>query len=108
MKAAEEGAFECVQLLLDKKANVEAANKKGRTALSFAAAPSLRSPNMTQRPISTDVIYLLLGHGANAARRDESGKTAQDHAEKAKRYDAVVVFQNFKYEQLLFSAEAIH
>ena len=100
MKAAEEGAFECVQLLLDKKANIEATTHKGRTALSFAAAPSMRNPDMAHRPISTDVIYLMLERGANAAHKDQQGKTAQDRAEISKRYDAVTAFDNFKYERL--------
>ena len=40
MKAAEGDAVEVMQALLEKKANIEASNKKGRTSLSFSAAPS--------------------------------------------------------------------
>ena len=40
MGAAELGHAGVVSLLLENKANVNAANKKGRSALSFAASPS--------------------------------------------------------------------
>ena len=42
MKAAEEGYPEIAQLLLDRGADIKCKNRKGRDALSFAAAPSMK------------------------------------------------------------------
>ena len=72
MKAAEEGALECLRLLLDNKANIEAANRKGRTALSFAAAPSMRNDDRTPRPTPIQCLRLLLERGAARAANTES------------------------------------
>ena len=41
MKAAEEGHTEITRLIIDKGVDMEVTNRKGRTALSFAAAPSM-------------------------------------------------------------------
>ena len=96
MKAAEEGALECVRLLLDNKANIEAANRKGRTALSFAAAPSMRNDDRTPRPTPIQCLRLLLERGAEPRRKDEQGKTAKDRAVMAKRDDAIAVFEELR------------
>ena len=42
MKAAEEGHTEITGLIIDKGVDMEVTNRKGRTALSFAAAPSVK------------------------------------------------------------------
>ena len=96
MKAAEEGALECLRLLVDNKANIEAANRKGRTALSFAAAPSMRNDDRTPRPTPIQCLRLLLERGAEPRRKDEQGKTAKDRAVMAKRDDAIAVFEEFR------------
>ena len=41
MKAAEEGHTEITRLIIDKGVDMEVTNRKGRAALSFAAAPSM-------------------------------------------------------------------
>lgn len=93
MKASEEGAEEVMRMLLDKKVDVEAANKKGRTALSFAAAPS--NDGNTPRPTSVAAIRLLLQSGADAERKDVTGVTAKERAAREKRDEAVAVFEEF-------------
>ena len=74
MKACEEGHVEITQMLLDRRSNMEAFNKKGRTALSFAAAPSMdRQPNLA-------VLQLVLEAGADIDHSDARGETAKDRA----------------------------
>ena len=74
MKAAEEGYIEVTQMLLARRCNLEAVNKTGRTALSFAAAPSMgRQPNLT-------VLQILLQAGANIDHKDVRGETAKSRA----------------------------
>lgn len=93
MKASEEGNEEVMRMLLDKKVDVEAANRKGRTALSFAAAPS--NDGSTPRPTAVAAIRLLLQSGADAKKKDVTGVTAKDRAAREKREDAVAVFEEF-------------
>ena len=88
MKAAEDNAVECLQQLLLKKANIEACTRKGRTALSLAAAPVARN-----KPAATAVLRALLEHGADDTRVDEMGKTAKDRAVMAKRHGAIAIFE---------------
>ena len=97
MKAAEEGGVEVMKMLLDKKVDIEAANKKGRTALSFAAAPS--NDERTGRPRATPVaaLRLLLERGADANRRDARDKTPKDYASREKRDEALAIFHEFGY-----------
>lgn len=59
MKAAEEDHLEVVTILVNNGANVEAANKKGRSALSFAAAPSDLT-DRTKRPTAVRALEFLL------------------------------------------------
>ena len=67
MKVAEENWVDISRLLLDKSANINAVNKKGRSALSFAAAPSKRESQ--RRDIACGVLRVLLEHGADTSLR---------------------------------------
>ena len=94
MKASEEGLVEIMRHLLKKSVDVEAKNKKGRSALSFAAAPSMNGS--TARPTRPQAIRLLLEHGVDPTKKDERGKTAKERAAAEKRTDAVLVFEEFE------------
>ena len=97
MKAAEEGACQVMRMLLEKGVDIEAHNKKGRTALSFAAAPSNLSHGAdgVRRTTPVDTLRLLLEHGADAKTRDERGTTPKEYAAKEKRDKATAVFEEF-------------
>ena len=95
MKAAEEDAVEAMRMLLDKKADIEAFNRKGRTALSFAAAPS--NDGKTRRPTPVSCLRLLLERGADVNRKDERGISPKDYAIKDKRDDAIAVLEEFAF-----------
>ena len=96
MKAAEENATDCLELLLQKKANIEACNRKGRTALSFAAAPSRNNTDGKNRPTACAALRILLKHSADARRKDKKGNTAKDHAVKASREDAIEILEEYQ------------
>lgn len=81
MAACERGHFWIAQLLLDKGADTSAVNRKGRCALSFAAAPSKDEQQKDQRPSQLDIIKLLSHHGAKIHRKDDRGRTPRAHAE---------------------------
>merc|ERR1712060_952566 len=74
MKAAEEGYCEIIIGLLGRRAHLEASNKNGRTALSFAAAPSM------ERHTCVDAVKLLLEARANVEHVDARGETARARA----------------------------
>ena len=93
MKAAEEGHVPILLQLLQQNADLEVTNCKGRSALSFAAAPS------QQRPIPVDALRVLLEHGADMERKDMFGQTAKGRAQREKREDAVAVFEEFESQQ---------
>jgi len=93
MKAAEEGHVPILLQLLEQNADLEVTNCKGRSALSFAAAPS------QQRPIPVDALRVLLEHGADMERKDMFGQTAKGRAQREKREDAVAVFEEFESQQ---------
>ena len=67
MSAAEENHGEIVQLLIDHGASLNKRNRKGRTALSFAVAPS------NKRPTASDAIARVLEVGADVDQEDENG-----------------------------------
>ena len=90
MKAAEEGHVKIIKLLLEKNANLEVTNLKGRTALSFAAAPSMG------RDTSVEALRMLLKAGADAKKADRNGNTPKDHAKHEKREDAVAILEEFE------------
>ena len=64
-------------------------NKKGRTALSFAAAPSMK------RKTACRTLKLLLECGAKETQKDDEGLTAIARAKKEQRSDALAVFRDF-------------
>ena len=78
MGAAELGHAGVVSLLLENKADVNAANKKGRTALSFAVCPS--NDGGTRRESQIPVMEHLLSHGADVCRKDVRGRTVLEQA----------------------------
>ena len=89
MKAAEEGSTEITEMLLARRCNLEAVNKTGRTALSFAAAPSKgRQPNLT-------VLRILLQAGANIDHKDVRGQTAKSWASRAGHHGSVAAIDAF-------------
>ena len=89
MKAAEENQTEIMQMLLEAKANLEVANRKGRTALSFAADPSMK------RPTATGTLKLLLEAGADTSRKDATGLTPKARCGRnaGERKDALEIFE---------------
>jgi len=90
MKASEEGCVEIMTLLLERRVDMEAVNKRGRGALSFAAAPSMK------RPTAAAALRLLLERGADTSRKDSDGLTAKDRAARERRDDAVQIFEEFE------------
>ena len=93
MKAAEEGNVDVMRLLLDKKADIEACNNKGRTALSFAAAPSMNGSDRRETPVAA--LRFLLESGASPKVKDRRGQTAKDYASRAKREESLAIFEEF-------------
>lgn len=81
MAACERGHFSIALLLLEKGADTSAVNRKGRCALSFAAAPSKDDEQKDQRVSQLEIIKLLAQHGAKIDRKDERGRTPRAHAE---------------------------
>jgi len=72
LMAASEQHFDGVmELLIRFRAEIDAANRNGRTALSFALAPSY---NGVVRP-RLEAVQLLLKHRADLYRKDASGRT---------------------------------
>ena len=74
MKASEEGHVEILQALLKRGAKLEVRNRKGRTALSFAAAPS--KPRFSH----PDAVRVLLEAGADPGVADRTGRTPRQWA----------------------------
>ena len=95
MKAAEADAVDCLRLLIERKANIEATNRKGRTALSFAAAPSANNSDGSVRPTPLEALRILLDNGADVSHTDDMGKTAKERAEAANRDDAISILEEF-------------
>lgn len=93
MKAAEEAHIEVAQLLLERGADVTATNKRGRDALSFAAAPSMKKP---LKPEHTAMVRLLVEKGAEPGRKDERGQTARDRAQVEGREGTVRALQELE------------
>ena len=94
MKAAEEGHVDIIQLLLSRGVDIEATNRKGRTALSFAAAPSKRDTERRETP--TAAIRLLLQSGADPKHKCQRHMTPKDYAADAKREESLKIFEEFK------------
>ncbi len=76
-------------MLLARRCNLETENKTGRTALSFAAAPSKdKQPNPT-------VFEILLQAGANMDHKDVRGQTAKFWASRAGHHASVAAIDAF-------------
>lgn len=101
MKAAEENRVDILNMLIEKGVDLDATNRKGRTALSFAAAPSKNNETGKDRETSVECIRLLLRAGADPNKKSIAGKgkgggrTPREYAEAAERDDAVRVFAEF-------------
>ena len=94
MKAAEEDYIEIADILLNTKcADIEATNHKGRTALSFAAAPSNNGSG--RRHTACRVLHLLLDHGASIFQRDGSKRTVRERAVEERRKEAIAIIDCF-------------
>ena len=81
MKAAEEGHEDVLKYLVSLGADVHACNHKGRSALSFAAAPSHK--NGIRRTPSMACVCCLIHAGADVSRVDDHGFSAAQRAEQA-------------------------
>ena len=90
MKAAEENSVEILRLLIEKGADKNAQNKRGRTALSFAAAPSM------DRETSKDTLRFLLSQGADSTVKCARGLAPKAYALQEKRVDALQILQGFE------------
>ena len=105
MKAAEEDYVEIAGMLLTTKAaDIEATNNKGRTALSFAAAPSKKG--YERRDTACQTLRLLLAHGASCDHRDHSERTPRERAVEEKRQDAIDVIDSYNSTRALGYAAA--
>ena len=90
LKAAEENRTEILKLLIERGADINAQNKKGRSALSFAAAPSMK------RKTSTESLRILLSKGADSTMKCGRGLTPKAYALKESRDDAVKILNEFE------------
>ena len=99
MKASEEGFEEILELLVTSGASLEAANLKGRTALGFAAAPSMKRPT----PIGT-LKHLLLNR-ADPTKNDNKGVSPFEHAKKEHRQEAVELMKPFVQDWIVNDGE---
>lgn len=90
MKAAEMNDVAILALLKTNGADMDDTNNKGRTAMSFAAAPS------GNRKTACEALNHLLYWGADATKQcTKSSYTPEDYARLANRKDALAVFKSF-------------
>ena len=89
MKAAEEGHCEILKVLLEAKARVDATNSKGRSALSFAAAPSMG------RQACILALELMLNANADLKHEDVRGETARARAVRDGFHESVATIDRF-------------
>ncbi|MDX1901111.1 MAG: ankyrin repeat domain-containing protein [Gammaproteobacteria bacterium] len=73
MRAVESGAKEIVQLLLDRKANVNATDEEGKTALHYGCKSFY--------PDKSDIVNILLKQGANVHAIDTKGNAPLHYAQ---------------------------
>ena len=90
MKAAEEGRMMIALQLLSHRADLEAVNNKGRTALSFAAAPS------GGRPTQRETLAFLMAWGADDTHTNNKFLTSLQEARKENREEAIKIFEYFE------------
>ena len=89
MKAAEEGHTMIALQLLAHRADLEAINNKGRTALSLAAAPS------GGRPTPRGTLAFLMAWGADDTHKNDKFLAPLQEARKDNREDAIKIFEYF-------------
>ena len=89
MKAAEEGHTMIALQLLANRADLEATNKKGRTALSFAAAPS------GDRPTPRETLAFLMAWGADDTHENNNALTPRQEAARENCEEATKIFKYF-------------
>ena len=77
-------------MLLERKADLNVKNQKGRTALSFAVGPSMN------RPTAIDTLHHLLDARADPLERDDNGWNAKRRAIEEGRYDAYTILKEFE------------
>ena len=94
MKAAEENHTIIALQLLAHRADLEAVNNTGRTALSFAAAPS------GDRPVARETLAFLMAWGADDRHRDDKSRTALEQARNENRTEATKIFEYFEMLEL--------
>ena len=88
-KAAEDDKVEIMKMLLKYRAEPDAMNHRGRTALSFAAAPSNERGENRRRGSSMGALRLLLSlEEVWVLREDLSGMTARARAMREHRCEA--------------------
>ena len=101
MKAAENNDVKIMELPLERGAEPDATNRKGRTALSFAAAPSNRRADNGRRETAAmnALGFLLAMPEVWILREDSGGLTARARAVKEDRFDAAGLLEHAE-EQL--------
>jgi hypothetical protein len=87
MKAAEDGNEMIMGQLLLEHVDINAVNKNGRTAMSFAASPRFKWPT------KIGALRLLLSIGADSSILDHEGYSAESRARKEYRWAAVDFFK---------------
>ena len=90
MKAAEYGNEPIMTQLFLENVYGNAVNKKGRTAMSFAASPSFN------RPSNIGALNLLLHCGADTSCLDYQAYSAESRALKVDRWAAVCLFKSHR------------
>jgi ankyrin repeat protein len=98
MLAAQKGETAVVKLLIDQRADVNAQDSAGRTALMLVAEEGIGATSGNQ----ADIARLLLSNGANVNVRDNNGDTA---LMRAKRFAGLSAFHD-ELVQMLESAGA--
>ena len=98
LKAAEQNHSNIVYKLVSNGAQINLENgNKGRSALSFAAAPSKNLPT------AMSALKMLLECGADPEKRDDDNLTAEERAKKERRTEAVALFEEFRTKTGAFS-----
>ena len=82
-----------MRLLLEYGCDINAANNDGRTALSFAAAPSMK------RAEKPEAVNVLLNSAANHLQEDSRGFTAEDWAVRENRWSTVAVLRDHRWRR---------
>ena len=78
-------------LLIDAGVDLEAVNRKGRSAFSFAAAPSMK------REHNLEAVRILVEKGGDTNRKDNNRNTAKEGAAMERRDDVVALIEQFSH-----------